>query len=456
MTDFAGTDFNQYPSWEVIRAPTGATYYKVPGTGFVYDPFLSSTRGRPVLFPDPRPAQQKRQEEEKQKQDLIDQQKRAQSPLGQIAPTLGIVAGGLGGKYLFDQLSGPTVEAAIPGLDGAVNVVMSDGSVLNSAGQLLSGGGGALTEAGPNLGMTGAQAFFGPGGMVPGGIGPVASGAEYGQMLANNPLAQAGLFDIGGIGSAGNAILPVAGALTAADLFMNKRHGGRGALQGAASGAMIGSYFGGLPGAAIGAGIGALGGYFGNFGDENRFETEWKRKKALFDKGLITEAELGEKPQQGRSKEQLIAEEEAKIAAGLPGNVEFARTRSESALTPHDIQGYAQIIEKASETGLSRLDLAQRALSAGAVREHHGTVDVDWSKVNLDASAASASPELPTDTPGVPRVTPGVEIVPTPAELSGPKRSRTLSPGINMQGQRMTPDEMARALARRADNRRRR
>jgi len=72
-----------------------------------------------------------------------------------------------------------------------------------------------------------------------------------------------GALSVGGIGSAGNAILPVAGAAGLANLLsvdhMNKNAKGwaRGIGQGAASGAALGSFFG-LPGAGIGAGLGGL------------------------------------------------------------------------------------------------------------------------------------------------------------------------------------------------------
>lgn len=64
---------------------------------------------------------------------------------------------------------------------------------------------------------------------------------------------------LGGIGSAGNAILPIAGAIGAGDLAIRQPGGTAGAVQGGLSGAAMGSYFG-LPGAAIGGAVGALGG----------------------------------------------------------------------------------------------------------------------------------------------------------------------------------------------------
>jgi hypothetical protein len=80
----------------------------------------------------------------------------------------------------------------------------------------------------------------------------------------------------------------------------------------------------------------------------------------------------------GRSDEELIAE-----AQRTGGNVAFAQTRDEKTLKPTDIQNYAQIVEKAGKdaTNEDRYIWAKRALDSGAVREHHGTVDVDWTNI---------------------------------------------------------------------------
>lgn len=75
----------------------------------------------------------------------------------------------------------------------------------------------------------------------------------------------AGMFDLGGIGSAGNAILPAAGAYGVYDLATHDRGPVGGALEGAASGAAIGSGFAGvgaIPGAIIGGGLGLAKGLF--------------------------------------------------------------------------------------------------------------------------------------------------------------------------------------------------
>lgn len=207
--------------------------------------------------------------------------------------------------------------------------------------------------------------------------------------------AAPGAFDLAGIGSAGNAFLPLAGAAGAYDTLTHDRGIASGALRGAASGAAIGSFFPG-PGTAVGAGIGALIGggasIVNGMGDKDAYKTEWKRKKDLYDKGIISAQQLGQEPTRGRTDAELIQR-----AQQSGGNVAFAKSRNESDLTPADIQGYSSIIEEANRTGKSRMQLAQEALDAGAVREHHGTVDVDWSKVG----AGNTIPKAPAVNPAV-------------------------------------------------------
>lgn len=245
---------------------------------------------------------------------------------------------------------------------------------------------------------------FGADAAAPGGFnlaGEVPAGlTSEGGFSGMAPTAP-GAFDMAGIGSAGNAILPAAGLAGAYDLFKNKRTGARGALQGAASGAAIGSYFGPV-GIGVGAGIGGLAGLANRWGDKDAYKTEWKRKKALYDQGLITAQQLGSEPTSGRSKAELVAEAQAN-----GGNVKFAQSRNEADLMPGDIAGYASVLGEAQKRGVDPAKLAEQALAAKAVREHHGTIDVDWSKVAQPGSPTApkllAAPNA-TNTAMIPRV----------------------------------------------------
>lgn len=114
-------------------------------------------------------------------------------------------------------------------------------------GENLSGMMSSAPAAGEGLmSSAGANAAYNAAGME-------ASGAPMTLMEPVGAAQAPGAFSLSGIGGAGNAILPVAGALGAYDLFKNKRRGARGIGQGAASGAAMGSYFG-----PWGAGIGAV------------------------------------------------------------------------------------------------------------------------------------------------------------------------------------------------------
>lgn len=175
----------------------------------------------------------------------------------------------------------------------------------------------------------------------------------------------------------GNYLPGIAGLYGAYDLLKKKKHGAKGAKQGAASGAGIGLTLGGPAGAGIGAVIGGTAGYFGNFGDVDRYQDEAERAEELRAQGIPWNYNM-EMPTRGRSKDELIAEA---IAAGRDPT--FARTRDESALSPVDITGYAALPEKlgagyANASQAVKELIAAKALEKGAVNEHHGTIDIDW------------------------------------------------------------------------------
>jgi len=288
--------------------------------------------------------------------------------------TLAPVVGGLGAVEVGKSLGKEVVPAAKDALGlGEVANNAGGGSGMMGAGQAAaeagtSAGSAALPSAisaGANGTMTIAAGAPIPEGMV--AVGTDISGAT---MVAPAASQAGGMFSVGGIGSAGNAILPVAGAALAGDVLLNKRHGVSGAAEGAASGAMIGSYFG-PTGAVVGGLIGAGIGFFGNFGDVDAYKTEWKRKKKLVDQGIITADQLGPEPKKGRSKEELVAE-----ARANGGNITFASSRNEADLTPTDIVGYASVIEEAHKRGIPPMEMATLAIQNKAVREHHGTVDL--------------------------------------------------------------------------------
>lgn len=83
-------------------------------------------------------------------------------------------------------------------------------------------------------------------------------------------------------------------------------------------------------------------------------------------------------------------------------NNKFAMSRNVADLLPEDIMGYAAFAEKYGADWQKfshdqRRTIAKMALDGGAVKEHHGTIDVDWSK--LPALAGNTAPEVTEKDP---------------------------------------------------------
>lgn len=175
MTEqLAGIDFSQYQSWQKIVAPTGAVYYVIPDTGYVYDPFLSALKGRPILWENPLPEYEKKQEYEQEQADAKSRAKKAASPEGQLLPIVGVVGGTVGAKYLVDALGPATaLEAA-------------QANYYNSlAGSSSAGAASAGTSAAPA--STAADAFVTS--AAPAATSaPISLGAEGIQTLADGSI----------------------------------------------------------------------------------------------------------------------------------------------------------------------------------------------------------------------------------------------------------------------------
>jgi len=228
-----------------------------------------------------------------------------------------------------------------------------------------------------NGGLLMSDGSIGVSSLANGGVGTMAPEAVSG-------------WDLSGIGSAGNYYLPAMGVAGAVDLFGNKRHGGRGALQGMASGAGIGSYFGPM-GALVGAGVGGVAGYFGNFGDKDRWKEEQSRFAELRKKGINIPQAEADFLSRGRSKDELIALEKLKQSKGMYGNPTFAASRNVKDLTYQDTWGIPDWYEKYGNDYLQNMSETQRkrlnelALSSDAVTEGKGQVRVDFNKISQAA-----------------------------------------------------------------------
>lgn len=165
----------------------------------------------------------------------------------------------------------------------------------------------------------------------------------------------------------------------------------------------------------------------------DKWKTEGNRLKKLIDQG-INIPESYQAPmmlKQGRKKSELINPYMPKDFTGNTPqygwvNNKFADSRNEADLKPEDIWGYANFFERYGNDWLGkfneqqRRDIAQKALGSGAVREHHGTIDVDWNKVK-DVPAAVAIQPKPA-TPPAPTVNYPIQIQNKPQQLKIPRQ----------------------------------
>lgn len=231
---------------------------KYPTTGANYDRYGEQSQNGWIYIPyeDKYVPDPKKQQEYAYSSGLAERPKEPPGLFESLAPVAGVGAALYGGKWLGEE-------------------------GLSKVGDKIAGifeGGGAATEAATNTGSGLAGSFGGgaaPGGMAAPGGGALAPGGE----------AATGMFDLGGIGSSGNVILPAVGAYGAYDVLTGDYGTGRNALQGAASGAAMGSYFG-PQGALIGGGIGLGAGLIkGMFDHESTRDVAKKHTSGLLEQG---------------------------------------------------------------------------------------------------------------------------------------------------------------------------
>ena len=128
-----------------------------------------------------------------------------------------------------------------------------------------------------------------------------------------------------------------------------------------------------------------------SFLDTDKWKTEGNRMKKLIEQGVnIPESLQGSIHQtRGRSKEELFDYSVPMDFVGRKDdgtwvNNKFTESRKETDLHPEDIWGYATFFEKFGNDWLGkfseeqRRNICQAALDSGAVREHHGTIDITW------------------------------------------------------------------------------
>lgn len=162
----------------------------------------------------------------------------------------------------------------------------------------------------------------------------------------------------------------------------------------------------GISGAGLGMSLNALGLSLGPIGwagvvaapalmalankwsDKDRWKEEQDAVGKLAKKGVTGWDEYSKmqpKLTAGRTKEQLVALEKAKAAAGQYSNETFAQSRNEKDLKGKDIWGYSDWGEKFGNDWFGKFseqqreDISQMALDADAVDESKAGIKVNWS-----------------------------------------------------------------------------
>lgn len=258
--------------------------------------------------------------------------------------------------YPPEYYSQPQQTEAPGGALSGIGTQVAGKAIAKKIASMFSGGGSAAS-----------------GGTIEGGVGTAANG---GTMMADGSIVGgSGPMSLSGIGASGNLLLPAAGALGAYDLFSKKKHGGKGALQGAASGAAIGSYAG-LPGAIVGGLVGGGLGYFGNFGDVDRWKAEQDAVNRFAKDGVTGwDQYAAAQPQlsEGRSKEQLTNHNYGADFVGSTSdgwvNNKFANSRNEKDLQGKDIWGYSAFGDAFGNDWFGKYDAGQREKIANKALE---------------------------------------------------------------------------------------
>lgn len=219
-------DTTNYTSWKQVRTPSGGIYYAVPNSSLVFDPILSQSKGQNVFHPNPQAAIDDRQR-------AID----AQSPVNQLLPVAGSVAGTVGAGYLLNQIkTGGDILPKLPSIFGG-----SPGAIENAP---------AVVDAATNTATSAAQAFNAGATSAPTAVGSSINGGTM--MSDGSVVAPEGSM----LGAAAPYLGAGAAALGAYNTFKGWGDGNKDIAGGALAGAGTGL---GLAAAAPLIGLGPLG-----------------------------------------------------------------------------------------------------------------------------------------------------------------------------------------------------
>jgi hypothetical protein len=185
----------------------------------------------------------------------------------------------------------------------------------------------------------------------------------------------------------------------------------------------------------------------------DRWKTEGNRIKRLLEAGVNVPEQFRSRMMQtrGLKKSELVNPKYAADFQGMTAdgwvNNKFQNSRNEADMTYNDLAPYAAWAEKRQDwwslSDSQRRAITNKAQQVGAIREHKGTLDVDWNKVgDVDQLVAQA----PKDTqriqrPGqgqVTRLSAGVYLNDRGQRIAAPtsRQAMTQSYGQNRAGGR--------------------
>jgi len=186
--------------------------------------------------------------------------------------------------------------------------------------------------------------------------------------------------------------------------------------------------------AALIGGSALAGGLAGSrLGDKDKWKTEGKRLGKLIDKGIVIPEQLqgARWIGQGRKTKDLINPYLPQDFVGETPqygwtNNKFANSRNKADLTAKDIWGYSAFFDKFGNDWLGKMNekqreaIANKALQRGAVNEHHGTIDINWSpELEADIASIRGPNMIPKAQPG--RTQPGTpQAAPAPQPQTTP------------------------------------
>lgn len=365
-----------------------------------------------------------------------------------LLPVAGTAAALAGGTALGNRLTSGDWPSWLGGGSAApVSQEIALGGSNAAGGAVAAGGqlGGGAGSAPNILGISRQPMAAESGGMI----------NQAGNFISANPLIGGALGGIGlGLGAKG-----VYDAYESGDL-LSGGISGAGAGLGASmlSGAMGGASFGPvgmIGGGLLGLGAAALG------GRKTGEQLIQERINSVEDQGVnIPQPLLDEYATYGLSQDDLVAREQAKIAAGQHGNAVFAQTRDVKDLTPQDTVGGLMWLETLGNEYLQgmtpeqRIALNDAALKEGLITEGGGQLNLtNQERVKQLAQAAKSgrqgtSNPTPlgmlgdanrmqvTQGPQMPAMLGGLQINPInqPQGMIPQQRTNTLSPGIGLDG----------------------